>query len=72
MELCTIVISKHLLQLLVDSNALSANDYEVKSVDIKDGLFDNDQHYQKLKKDSIKAYKELKEYEFNVRNKIVK
>lgn len=70
MEIVTIKISKDILQSLVDSDAISSTDFEVKSSDIKDDFFIDDQHYEALKKASIKAYKSLKEYEFNKRNNI--
>lgn len=41
---------------------------EYKEVLIKDGLFDGDTRHDELKKASIKAYKQLKEYEFYKRN----
>jgi hypothetical protein len=44
--------------------------YEIKEVTITDELFKDDSIYQDLKKKSIKAYKELKEYEFNKRHNI--
>jgi hypothetical protein len=39
--------------------------YEIKEVIIEDDLFKNDSIYQELKKKSIKAYKDLKIYQFN-------
>jgi hypothetical protein len=68
MELCTILISKDLLQTLVDSEALSTEDFEVKIIDVKDDFFKDDERHKELSKASHKAYKQLKEYEFNVRH----
>lgn len=42
---------------------------EYKEVTIKDDFFKDDVMHAALKTKSIKAYKELKEYEFNQRNK---
>ncbi len=39
--------------------------YEIKEVVIEDDLFKDDSIYQELKTKSIKAYKQLKEYQFN-------
>lgn len=41
---------------------------EYKEVTIVDGFFDGDEIHRELKTASIKAYKRLKEYEFNKRN----
>ena len=43
--------------------------YEIKDVIINDDLFKDDSLYEQLKKASIKAYKDLKIYEFNKRNR---
>lgn len=42
---------------------------EIKEVIIEDDLFKDDSIYQDLKTKSIKAYKDLKIYEFNKRTK---
>ena len=48
----------------------SANeDYVVKKVEVIDDFFKDDPTYHTLKKQSIEAYKKLKEYEFKQRNK---
>lgn len=44
--------------------------YEIKEVVIEDDLFKDDEIYNDLKRKSIKAYKELMEYQFNKRHKI--
>lgn len=44
-------------------------DYIIKEVKIEDSFFDNDPAYHSLKKASNEAYKKLKNYEFNQRNK---
>ena len=43
--------------------------YEIKDVTINDDFFKDDSLHEQLKKASIKAYKDLKIYEFNKRNK---
>lgn len=42
--------------------------YDLKEVIIEDDFLKDDAIYQKLKSDSIKAYRKLKEYEYNKRN----
>lgn len=51
------------------NGALEGVKYEIKEVVIEDDLFKDDEIYNDLKRKSIKAYKELKEYEYNKRNK---
>lgn len=72
MEYATIIISKDLLQTLVDSDALSTNDFEVKTIEIKDDYFKDDETHKILTKESLKAFKRLKEYEFCKRYNIQK
>lgn len=49
------------------NGALEGVKYEIKEVVIEDDLFKDDSIYQELKSKSIKAYKDLKKYEFNKR-----
>ncbi len=51
-----------------EANRDRFTEVEYKEVSIKDNFFEGDQTYEQLKKASIKAYKELKEYEFRKRN----
>lgn len=44
-------------------------DYHVKEVVLKDDFFKDDNKHKELKKESVKAYKRLKEYEHNARYK---
>lgn len=67
MEYATIKLLKSDLQILVDSGV--PFHYEVTKVEIKDMMFENDKTHRNLKDKANKAYKELKEYEFNKRNK---
>lgn len=69
-EYITVKITKDNFDALIGIEAFS--EYEVKEVSIKDNLFDNDQTHSLLKKASLKAYKQLKEYEFNKRHNIRK
>lgn len=68
MEIVTIEISKELLQLLVDSDAISTKDFRVKYVDVKDFDYSGNPIWGKLKEKSDKAFKELKVCEFKIRN----
>ncbi len=43
-------------------------EYELKAVEIKDESYPEDKTWKQLKDASTKAYKDLKEYEFNKRN----
>lgn len=70
MEYITVKITKDNFDALIGIKAFS--EYEVKEVTIKDDLFNNDPTHEILKKASIKAYKALKEYEFNKRHNIRK
>ena len=44
-------------------------DYYIKEVVLKDDFFKDDNKHKELKKESVKAYKRLKEYEHNARYK---
>lgn len=70
MDICKIKISKETLQMLVDSEAISTDDFEVLGVD--DNSFDYSKNlaWVELKKKSDKCYKELKTLEFKLRNGI--
>lgn len=67
MEISTIKISKELLQVLIDSEAISLSDIEIVKTEIKDEFFNNDKTHKILKDKSNKAYKELKNYEWEKR-----
>ena len=70
MEYITIKLLKTNFDSLIGVGALEK--YEVKEVSIEDDLFKNDEIHAVLKKTSLKAYKQLKEYEFNKRHNIKK
>lgn len=69
LEIVTIELDKDLFERVVKSFGLTLEDYKLKKVEIKDGFFDNDLQHVSLKRESNSAYKKLKEYEFNKRNK---
>jgi len=70
-ETVKLTISKEKLQLLVDSDAITTNDFELVSVEAS---FDytNSELWQAQKAKSSKEYKKLKKIEFNLRNNINK
>ena len=63
-EYITIKITKELFDKLYPQ----IDWYEVKELTIKDELFDNDAIHKALLKESIKAYNNLKSYEFKSRH----
>lgn len=67
-EIVTIEIKKELLQLLVDSDAIKVCDFKIKKVDVNEFDYSNSVLWKTAKLKSDKAYKELKEIEFNIRN----
>ena len=66
METVTVKMSREDYDSLPDLH----NMFTLKSVDIKDDFFKHDEIHEKLQKESIKAYKKLKEYEFTKRHNI--
>lgn len=68
MEIVTIEISKDLLQLLVDSEALTTDDFRVKLVDVKDFDYSENPMWVAQKKKSDEEFKKLKQMEFKIRN----
>lgn len=67
-----IEIDQNQFNSLLLNGAFDGIKYELKEVIIEDDLFKDDDIYQKLKSDSIKAYKKMKEYSFNKLNNIRK
>lgn len=51
-----------------EANKALFSEVEYKEVSFKDDFFKGDETHEILKKASLKAYKKLKEYEFNKRN----
>ena len=68
MEIVTIRIAKVMLKHL-HKKGLKSTDYEVKNVDVDNFDYSSDDKWQQLKAISVKAYKELKKREFELRNK---
>jgi hypothetical protein len=68
-EICKIKIAKDTLQILVDSTAITTDDFEVIAVDEIGHDFSSSELWQAAKKESTKAYKKLKEIEFNLIHK---
>ena len=76
MERITVEMDKDLFEDFLDcytqfhGEILKANsDYTIKSIEVKDDFFKEDARHKELKTASNKAYKQLKEYEYNQRNK---
>ncbi len=69
METIVIKLPKDKFNSMLLNGALNDIKYEIKEVIIEDDLFKDDSIYQELKTKSIKAYKDLKIYEFNKRTK---
>lgn len=76
MEKLVIEISKDLFEDLLHQywmqlteTLVAGEDYVIKEVKITDEFFKDDETYKTLKSEASKAYKKLKEYEYNKRNK---
>lgn len=69
MEIVKLEISKDILQILVDSDAISTNDFKLIAVNEKDFDYTGNPIWVKAKEDSDKAYKLLKKIEWEIRNK---
>ena len=70
MEYATITIPTFKWNSIVEYFKLHANiDYTIKAIEVKDDFFKDDAKHKELKNQSNKAFKELKKYEFNQRNK---
>ncbi len=70
MEICRIEISKDKLQLLVDSDAISTNDFRLIGVNQISDIYENNEAWKSQKAKSDKEYKKLKEIEFKLIHKI--
>ena len=67
-EIATIEISVESLKTIMDLGIR----YNLKTVDVPDFDYTQDDIWQRLKSESSKAYRELKKREFELRNKITK
>jgi len=65
MRLVKIIITEKDFDIIKDQLEF----HELREVIIKDNFFEGDETHATLKKASTKAYKQLKEYEFNKRYK---
>lgn len=69
MDVVKIKMSEEVFTNLVTSGYLSIYDYEIQSKEPEDYDYSSHDEWQQAKKASTKAYKKLKEIEFNIRNK---
>ena len=68
MEWVTLKITKDLFDDLHAKGLISY--HEVKSVEVKDDFFKDDETHKLFKKESDKSYKKLKEYKLKKRHNI--
>lgn len=68
-EIITIKIHKDKMQLLLDSGAFEDGEYLIVKADVPDFDYTSNQLWRIAKEKSNKAYKYLKEVEFEIRNK---
>lgn len=69
MEICKIKIHKEYLQMLVDSQAISTDNFEVIGVDEIGIDYSSNPIWVAAKEKSDKSFKELKKIEWQIRNK---
>ena len=69
MEICKIKIAKETLQLLVDNDIISTNDFELIAVNETDIDYSSNPIWVAAKEKSDKSFKELKKIEWQIRNK---
>ena len=69
MEIVTLEIPKGILEMLVDSGALTTNEFRVKFVEVHEYDYASHVRWKAAKDKADKAYKELKRIEFEIRNK---
>tara|TARA_R110002051_G_scaffold325466_2_gene428023 strand:+ start:1983 stop:2195 length:213 start_codon:yes stop_codon:yes gene_type:complete len=69
MEIVTIKISKELLQMLIDSDVITTDDYEVKNVNDDSFDYSKDEEWLELSKVAAKSYKKKKELEYLIRQR---
>lgn len=69
-EIIVLKITRKAFEVLYNAGLidLKSEDYELKEVEIHQEEFKNNDRWVKLKEASTKAFKDLKEYEFNLRN----
>lgn len=68
MEVIKLSMSKELFGKLFRAGHIKSGDYEMHKIDEPDFDYSNDEQWKQAKSQSIKAYKKLKEIEFNLRH----
>lgn len=69
MEIVKISISKDTLQMLVDSSAITTDEFTLIGVDEKDYDYSDNPIWKAAKEKSNKAYIELQKIQWAIRNK---
>lgn len=69
-ELVLVRLNVSKLNELIQEGKLLVGDFEIKEVSIEGEQYSNDPRWVDLKSKSAKAYKELKNYEYNKRNEV--
>ena len=69
MEIVKISIPKDTLQMLVDSSAITTDEFTLIGVDENGYDYSDNPAWVIAKKESSEAYKKQKKIEFNIRNK---
>jgi hypothetical protein len=69
MKVIKITISLELFERLFKEGHIKTGEYELDKIDDKGYDYSDDEQWEKAKSASIKAYKKLKEIEFNLRHK---
>ena len=67
-EFVKITVTKIKLESLFKSGHIKSHEYELHDVTIPDYDYSDNENWIKAKSASIKAYKQLKELEFKIRN----
>lgn len=68
MEFIVVKLLKDEFETLLNSDAITY--HEIKDVKVVDELFKDDERHRALKKEAVKAFKAVEEYEFKKRNGI--
>ena len=69
MEIVRIDINKELLQVLLDSSAITTDDFKVVKVEVPDFPYSDHPEWEEQYKLSAKEYRKLKELEYQLRTK---
>jgi len=68
-EIVKLVLTKELYQQLLKTGLLELGNHTIQSVDIPDFDYTSSDDWQQAKTESMKAYKKLKDIEYNIRMK---